>query len=96
MKKVFILILVLVIGIAGYFVGYPYYRAFNVKEKTSNISEVSLTYIQIPKGTNFNELGEVLVDNKVIDNADDFNFLVDFKKKNRMIEKDIIRVAKDK
>lgn len=96
MKKIIILLILVFIGAASYFVGYPYFRAYSLKEKQTNIEEVNLSYIIVPEGTNLNELGEILVEQKVIDNADDFNFLVDFKKKNRVIEKDKIRIEKEK
>lgn len=96
MKKIIILLLLVFIGAAAYFIGYPYYRAYTVKEQPSNIEQVDLTYITIPEGTNFNELGAILEDQNIIDDGDDFNFLVDFKKKNRVIENDKVRVEKDK
>jgi UPF0755 protein len=96
MKKIIILLILISVGVSAYFVGYPYFRAYNVKEQPSNIESVEITYLTIPAGTNFNELGAILVEQKIIDNAADFNFLVDFKKKNRVIEKEKIRVEYDK
>jgi UPF0755 protein len=96
MKKVIILLILIAIGVVGYFVGYPFFRAYSVKEQASNIETVDVGYLTIPEGTHFNELGALLEENKIIDNADDFNFLVDFKKKDRVINVDKIRVEKDK
>ena len=72
MKKLIVLILVL--GIAGYF-GYPYYKVYQIRN-TPTDSGFNLT---IPSEISYTELGEVLQNSGYIESSSDFIILVKHK-----------------
>ncbi len=94
MKKIIGLVFFLFILAIGAYFGYPYYKVYNISKQTTNVESVSLKYIEIPEGTKINTLGDVLVDNGIIDNAEDFNYLANFKKKDKVIELKKVKIEK--
>jgi UPF0755 protein len=85
----------LILGIGAY-IGYPYYKVYNISKQPTNVENISIKSFEIPEGTKINELGDLLVENKILDNAEDFNYLANFKNKDKVIELKKITVEKSK
>lgn len=96
MKKIIgVVFFLLILGVGAY-IAYPYYKVYNISKQTTKVESVSLKHIEIPAGTQINQLGGLLVESGIIDNAEDFNYLASFKKKDKVLELKKIAIEKQK
>lgn len=96
MKRIILLVILAVLGVGAY-IAYPYFRAFNIKDKSTNVSEVSLTKIEFDSGITLEELAKKLEEEGVIDSSDDLVLLADMKNQADMVlQITELQVEKDK
>ena len=79
MKKLIALIIVVIVLGVGAIIGYPHYKAYSFRDEPINVNTEASIVVQVPSGLKLNELGEVFEKEGVIEDAQKFNFLSDYK-----------------
>ncbi len=84
MKRVVLLIVLAVLGVGAY-IAYPYYRAYNVKDKATNVATYEANSVSFKEGTTLKQLSKILEDEGVIDSGDDLLVLAEMKGKSDLV-----------
>lgn len=83
MKRIILLIILAVLGVGAY-IAYPYFRAYNIRDKQTNVDQIEMTRISFQSGLTFSDLADILEKEGVIDSADDLLLLAEMKGKDDM------------
>lgn len=85
-----------VLGVGAY-IAYPYMKAYNIKDKTTNASQLEISKIEFEAGISIQQLAELLQEKGVIDSSDDLVLLAKMKDKESLVlDISELKVEKDK
>ncbi|MCB9188224.1 MAG: endolytic transglycosylase MltG [Flavobacteriales bacterium] len=96
MKRIILLVVVAVLGVVAY-IAYPYLKAYNIKDKSTNASQLEISKIKFESGISIQQLAELLEEKEVIENSEDLVLLAKMKdQESLIIEISELKVEKEK
>lgn len=84
MKRIVLLVVLAVLGVGAY-IAYPYFRAYQIKDQSTNVDGYTSARISFEEGITISELAEILEEERVIERADDLILLAEMKDKESLI-----------
>lgn len=96
MKRIILLIILAVLGV-GVYIAYPYFKAYTIKDKQTNIETLELKDLYFAEGISISDLADILEQEGVIESADDLILLAEMKEQSDLVLNIThLKVEKDK
>jgi UPF0755 protein len=84
MKKIILLFVLAALGVGAY-IAYPYYKAYNIKDKATNVESVEVNKIALEPDMTIEEVAQLLEKEGVIESGDDLFLLAQMKNQESLV-----------